>query len=464
MNEKDQIIVKSIEKCDSFLTENASLNFLYGKEIFFSSGLSENKYILYQMVGNLGAFANDYDFDNSISVFVISDSLIERIGIGYKDDILKLLESKLISKGPIVKDLLIISESALLNFIQKRNAKYSDKVTSSLSDTYHKVKNNKIMTKMNKEELRSEYLRLSQLHSIKDCLDLFDIYLEYLWNVIREHHTDEVYSFANKDAKILNQMMFTKLTHLKKLIEGVGYQAKDGSKLNPIIDPTIVASLIRNIFETVSVFNLIYRNPNTADEKAIIYGLWVASGLNYRQRFGSSASLPENTKKLSEEKRQVDLIIKEIKETALYKSLDEKNKGKIDEKLKQKDYKIRFNKTEVVFLSWQDMCDVMELNKELFENMYTFFSSYSHPSQVSVFQFENMFDTKDEAFKFLTTTNLKYGFSLMSVFIADYINLFPDVKNTFEKLEIEKQIAINALNKMIRGNKYSINDAWIILN
>jgi len=318
--------------------------------------------------------------------------------------------------------------------------------------------------KMNKEELRAEYMRLSNLTTIKDSLDLFDIYLEYLWNLIRDHHKDPVYSFANKDAKIMSQMMFTKLTHLKKLVEGVSYRAKDGSRLNDIIDPTIIASLIRNIFETVSVFNLIFRNPKSDDEKAIIYGLWVVSGLNYRQRFESNISSPESVKKLKDEKKQIEQIINEIKGTELYKSLDEKSKLKIDEKINQKDFKIRFDSKEVVFLSWQDMCDVMELNKSLFENIYGYFSLYAHPSEVSVFQFENMFGKQDEAFKALTAINLKYCFSLMSVFVADYINLFPETRDTFERLEIEKQLAINTHNKMLRGEMYSINDAWKILN
>jgi hypothetical protein len=462
MNEKYLVIKKSIDKGNSFLIENAPLNYLYGKEIFFSTGHNDRKYLLYQMVGNLGAFANDYDFDNSISVCVISDSLIDRKDNGQNDDGLDYIERKLALKTEASRDLLVVSESALINFIQKRNSTYTDAVTSSLTDAYLSMKFNIISNKMNKEELRSEYLRLSQLHSIEDCLDLFDIYLEYLWNTININHYDEVYSLADKDAKIMNQMMFSKLTHLKKIVEGVGYQSRDGSKLNPIIDPTIVASLVRNIYETVSIFNLIFRNPKSEDEKAITYGLWVASGLNYRQRFGSKASLPENIEKLTEEKKQIDQITKELTETNLYKSLDDKNKGKIVEKLKQKDYKIKFNGIDVVFLNWQDMCDVMDLNKDLFEHMYSYFSLYSHPSHVAVFQFENMFDPKDEAFKFLTTSNLKLCFSLVSVFIADYINLFPSVKITFEKLEIEKQIAINALNKLIRGDKYSINDAWTI--
>lgn len=459
MNEKIEVNEKYIEKDNSFLLENAPLNFLYGKEVYFTSGFCKDKYLLYQMVGNLGAFSNDYELENSISVFTLSDSLYEKMRIGDKDESLKLLESKLNSKGQPFKDILIITESALINFIKKRIAYYGDKVTQSLIDKYN-IK----PIAMNREELRSEYKRLTGLHTIKDCIDLFDIFLEYLWIVIWEHHKDPVYSLANKDARILNQMMFTKVTHLKKLVEGVGYQAKDGSRLNDIIDPTIVASLIRNVFETVSVFNLIFRNPKSEDEKAIIYGLWVISGLNYRQRFDSNASSQESIKKLEDEKKQIDQIISEIKNTDLFKTLDDKNKGKIENVIRQKDYKIRFKNAEVINLTWQDMCIVMGLNEELFGNIYTYFSLYAHPSQVSVFQFEHMFDKTDEAFKFLTASNLKYCCSLLSVFIADYINLFPETKVTFEKMEIEKQIALNALNKLLRGDAFSINDAWKILN
>src|SRR5665647_173121 len=92
-----------------------------------------------------------------------------------------------------------------------------------------KIQKNKIMEK---EMLRAEYMRLNKLATIEDCLDLFDIFLEHLWNVIQVHHEDKVYSYANKDAKVLNQMMFTKLTHLKNIVEGVGYTAKNGDRLN----------------------------------------------------------------------------------------------------------------------------------------------------------------------------------------------------------------------------------------
>jgi hypothetical protein len=314
--------------------------------------------------------------------------------------------------------------------------------------------------RMDKKRLRAEYTRLNKLSTIEDCIDLFETFLEHLWNVIQVHHYDDINSFADKDAMILNQMIFTKLTHLKKIVEGVGYEAKNGNRLNKIVDPTIVASLIRNIYETVSVFNLIYRDAKNDDEKAILYGLWASSGLKFRQRFQFIATTIESVQKIEEERREIDQIEEEIKGTALYKSLDLENQWKIDNALKKKEYKIKFENKKVICLSWQDMSNVMGLNPILFGDIYTYFSLYAHPSQVSVFQFETMFNKDEPMFKQLTAFNLKYCFSLTSVFIADFIYLFPQVKDTFEKLEIHKQIAINTHNRMLRGESYSINDSW----
>lgn len=316
---------------------------------------------------------------------------------------------------------------------------------------------------MNKEELRKEFIRLNQLNSIKDCINLIDIYLDFFWEIMKKQQGKEYDSYANKDASIIKQMMFSKLLHIRKNVSGVSYKAKDNSSLNVIVDPTVIATLTRNVYETVAVFNLIYRNSNTTDEKAIIYGLWTISGLKYRQRFISVAKSPDSKNKIKEEQEIIEKIEYEIRSTELYKSLDQKNTEKIEEKIKNKDYKILFNGKNVVFLSWQGMCDVMKLDKELFDDIYTYFSLYSHPTQVSVFQFEQMFNREKSEFIELTRIITKYCISLYSIFIADYIELFPELKTEFEKLHILKQLAINSHNKMLRSNEYSINESWKIL-
>lgn len=310
---------------------------------------------------------------------------------------------------------------------------------------------------MEKGELKIEASRLLNCETQEDCLDVIEIYLNFLFIVIRDHQMDEVDSLAKAEARIINQMMFTKIAQLRETVKGIEYEYQ-GFYLNNIIDSTIVASNTRNIYETVALFNLIFINTKSSDEQLILYNLWVHSGLKYRQRFENLASSEENKEKLEREKKQIEILIEEIKNTDLYKSLDEKNQGKIDTKIKEKDYKVNFNGKKVEFLSWQELTKTLGLQNGDLDNIYNFFSSYAHPTNVAVFQFAKINKDESKAWIELSTISLKIAIMLTSMFIADYISFFPKVKATFEKLSIREQIAIDWQNVFLRREEYKIND------
>jgi hypothetical protein len=320
------------------------------------------------------------------------------------------------------------------------------------------------MNEFEKNKLRKECLKLFFCKTINDSFELIDIYTEFLYQIIMKHHKEPVYNYADADAKMVVQMMLTKTLHLKKIAEGISYNSKDGTHLNRIVDPTIVASLIRNIFETVGMFNLIYRHTKSNDEKIILYCLWVYSGLKYRQRFEQFASTEENIEKMEDEKKQLSNLINSIKETDLYKSLDEKSRKIVNKKIKDKSYLLRFDNKKAIPLHWQELTKTIGFKTNMYDSIYTYFSLYSHPSNVAVFQFSDMFNKGDQTFLKLTNSNLLHYFGLTSVFIADYLKLFPSAQSTFDSLNIRDQIVINFHNTFLRGDEYSINDFSKIVN
>lgn len=81
---------------------------------------------------------------------------------------------------------------------------------------------------------------------------------------------ETVASAEERDTKMINQMMLTKVLHIMDVVKGINCKSKSEIILNNIIDPTIVSSLARNIFETVGMFNLIYKNTVTLDERYIV--------------------------------------------------------------------------------------------------------------------------------------------------------------------------------------------------
>ena len=244
------------------------------------------------------------------------------------------------------------------------------------------------------EKLRLQCKRFFWCDSIPVCQELLDVYANFFFEAIVKHNYDKVDSKADADAKMVLQMMMTKALHLKNVLNGVDFKSKNGKTLNNIIDPTIVASLTRNIYETTGMFNLIYQEPKTKDEKQIKYLLWVHAGLSYRSRFEGVATLQENKDKMENELQQMESIRKEIKQNPLFQTMDEKNKGYIRKMIKKKNYLIKFNGSEVSILSWRELVKTMDIKGDKLNQIYTYFSLYAHPSNVAVFQFASMFKKK----------------------------------------------------------------------
>ena len=312
---------------------------------------------------------------------------------------------------------------------------------------------------MTQAELRMEILRMADEDTIDEKIALLDTFTHCYMDLVLSN--DAPGDHIEADAKLVLQMMLSKLLHIKKAFEGMTYVSKEGKVLlNGLLDPTIIAVLARNFFEAVCAFHLIYVHTKSKDERLILYNLWVIAGLQYRQKFNDIITTEENKQKSDNEKKQIDALTEGIKNTALFQSLDMKNQNKIFTKIKERDYKISFKGANIEFLSWQDVAQILMNKHKFFKEMYTYFSLYAHPSHVSVFQYSEMFNKTTEGYKGLSKFNLRFCLFLSSMFLGDYIKVFPATLKVFEANSDIDQIKMNFYNKAVRGDLYSINDSW----
>jgi len=77
-------------------------------------------------------------------------------------------------------------------------------------------------------------------------------------------------SNTTRDARMILQMTFSKIHHIKKVVERMNFKSSDGKVVDDIIDPTVIAVLIRNIYETIGMFQLVYIKPSEVDESKIL--------------------------------------------------------------------------------------------------------------------------------------------------------------------------------------------------
>jgi hypothetical protein len=318
------------------------------------------------------------------------------------------------------------------------------------------------MTENEKIVLRSMAKHLWSVNTIEASKDMINILSNCLFKIFYEHSKTPYKNKFERDAKLVAQMLFTKLLSLNQMLDGIEFQSNHGIKLNKIVDPTVVAGLVRTFLETISMFNLIYICPKNDEEKIILYNLWVIAGLKYRQRFDIKNN-QESKNKQVEEAATITKLIGEIEMTLTFKSLSEKGKKTIKDAIQKKDYKIKIINNEVVPLAWHEIIPLMGIREDLMGQMYTYFSLYAHPSNVAVFQFKDLFDTTNKGFISMTRFNVENVIKLVSCFIADYIKLFPEVIQIFNTLPLIEQIAINYHNSFLRIDRSEINNAISVL-
>jgi hypothetical protein len=325
-----------------------------------------------------------------------------------------------------------------------------------------KTKSQEKYITMTQDQLRQEIMRMAHENTIAEKLAQLDIFSNCLMNLVLSN--DEAKDHMEVDAKIILQMILSKVLHIRDAFKGMTYiSPEDIILLNGLLDPTIIGVLSRNLFETICAFHLIYINTKSAEERRILHNLWVISGLKYRQKFTEIITTEENKEKAENELREIDRLTEEVKNTEVFQAQGTKGKSKIITRINQKDYKIIFKGTEVHYLSWQDVTELLLNQNPLFKEMYTYFSLYAHPSYISVLQYSQMFNAETEGNKSMAMFNLRFCLILVSIFLSDYLKLFPVALPVFENFSDVDQIKMNMYNRMIRGNAYSINNSWELL-
>ncbi|RZK60290.1 MAG: hypothetical protein EOO91_01965 [Pedobacter sp.] len=305
-------------------------------------------------------------------------------------------------------------------------------------------------------QLETEAKRILLAEELQDTKDSLDIYVNCLFQLVQQH-TAPANNRADAEAKMMLQMLFTKTLNLRGLLDGMSYDDGHSARITNLIDPTIIASGARNITELIATFHLIYKVTNSPEQKDVLYKLWVIGGLKYRQRFAVSVSSDENNAKLVEEAEQIKTLKQEIIATSFYSNLDDANKEVITKTIRNKDYRLNLTADTASYLHWQQIIDVMGFKPELTGTLYNYFSLYAHPSNVSVFQFANLFRAGGDEHIKMSMFNIKTVSAIISKFLSDYFQLFPDALAIFNSLPELNQLVMDGILNFTTVNHETIN-------
>ena len=296
-----------------------------------------------------------------------------------------------------------------------------------------------------------EVQKFIQLDTIDDCKQYLRVMLDFYFDVIKSPEGRKATSYIEDDRNIWMQTLFSEGFHFLSLLDGVGYN-KGIDRLNPIVDPSVLFSVARRIYESVIAFEILFVIPDSEDKKAILYNLFMAHGLSERLKNIDEEMRSHNPERVAEEQKGIDECLREIEGTDLYSELDQQTKNIIKNAFGKKFRYIFKEDNSLEFVNYDDADKLLRIKNNMLKGTYSYFSLHGHPSYVSIFQFRDAFNNDSRAdISLMAPHATQCVLAFMSFFIVDYMKLVPEIKTMFDKFEEPRRFAIGMYEDAMRG-------------
>lgn len=300
-----------------------------------------------------------------------------------------------------------------------------------------------------------EINKFQNVENINVAKKYIDVFINFYADVIYKHHYDAVSTQREADARIIFQMFFSKALHFKHMLEGVVYQGEQ-LQMNRLVDPTLLFTLVRNQYECLCLFELINVIPDSDDKKDFLSLMHQISGLKYRQRFVDQATLQENIKKMRFENIEINQDVHLVLSSSVFHKLNQKSQDKVKKWIKDKEYQLFFKSDEEMQkLGWKDFASKFGMKTDYVENLYTYFCMNAHPSYPSVMQFRDAFAKENPEFINFALFASQTFLIFLSIFLVDYMRMFPAIVKDFKKLDEDKRLLLTILNDTFREEEWN---------
>jgi hypothetical protein len=255
-----------------------------------------------------------------------------------------------------------------------------------------------------------------------EYLQLLELYARVVESMRGVKLTEESSWLA--ETQPLAVKLFYHLGSMYFLTKGTSLPPLTGVKIRYVDYPSVVV-LTRAAFETYLTFYFVFVAPRTVEEKRFRYGIWDLGGLLDRQEF--PATDEENKRKLKEEKRDVDKLLEEIKQSSFYSRLNR------DQKKSARKGGWRLGH------SWVELAEMAGFDKNYFKPIYRYLCSYAHTGNLSITQLSQAKDRK--ILPELVKAWLGTGLVLMGHFIFAYVSIYPKAESVLSEFREAARIA-----------------------
>lgn len=301
------------------------------------------------------------------------------------------------------------------------------------------------------EALNEEmFMKMFSLDTIRDCKSYLKLMLNFYFDVMVAYSEKPVPSQMMADANLWIQTIFTKGLAFLKMLDGNDFRRNE-LHLNPIIDPSLLFTVARRMYESLVIFELLFIVPDSDDKKTILYNLFITAGLSERLDDVSDDSKYRNSQRVADEKADIAACKTAIEGTSLYSNLSVEAKKVIENGLRSHKFRYYFNKDDMPCrVNFDKAYELLRIRKDIFEKQYSFFSLQGHPSYLALIQFRDAFKGQNPKFREFAKFATQCVLACMSIFIVDYMKMFPIAKTLYDNLGKITRFAIGMYEDALR--------------
>ena len=248
------------------------------------------------------------------------------------------------------------------------------------------------------------------------------------------------------------QMMFMKGKSMRILLDGFSHSVEN-AHINGYADHTILFTLVRAAYEQLCAFELIYMIPDTKDKRLILENAYVAAAQVNRLKMFTEEALSRYPEEAQMARQDIEECKKDIRNTILYQSLTEiEQKGLEEQVFKKGEYQIVFTEDGKIKLhvGWDEVRNYCKLSTTTLHGVYKYACNMAHPSYLGLCQFYDSY--KEGAIEELNHTAVMQMIGILSVFIMDFIEAFPETQHVYSNLDEESKFMVRMYSEGFRDN------------
>ncbi len=305
--------------------------------------------------------------------------------------------------------------------------------------------------------IHNDILWCKTIQNSKDCLNII---LNFYFQLIDASHTYQPIHESESDCVMSMQMIFSRGCSFVQLLEGFSFCGRN-KRLNRIIDSSVLFSLVRDIYEALCSFEIVYILPNTHEKRMVAYYMYIISGLKERQNFDITTD--EGKQIQIQELEELENAIQIVKASPYYINLSELEKRNIDSRINSAHpvYRLFYNDENIEGIKWEKAYQYFGMKEKMFRDLYSYLCLNAHPTVIALRQFQDSFFRDNPHFIKASSIASKFVAILLSIYAVDFCKRFAWAKAVYDQQDEVTQWLIDVNNIQFRSKSYALNDKWM---